>query len=409
MSGLYLHIPFCASRCIYCDFYSTTLRGRSHDYVDAMIREMEERPLLSSPKDWSLLSSTNNQPKGDWLQEDNKPLKTIYLGGGTPSQLEPEDLSRLLAGICSHYDTKQVEELTIEANPEDITEAWVIYLVEAVKKLGLPLPRISMGVQTMVDAELKILNRRHTAERVKDAMAILRRAGIYNISLDLMYGLPQQTMESWQYSIEQLLLLEPKHISAYNLQIEEGTRLQAMLQSKEISVPDEETCVAMNNLLRCLLRDTGFEQYEISNYALPNFHSRHNSSYWDGTPYLGLGPGAHSYDGQRLRSWNAPDVRRYIAGNREERHEILSDVDLYNERIMLGLRTKKGVSLLPPLSKGNEKTSSLPDMSEVVQNLINRNLLCKKDGYLVLTEDGLPLADEVMRELFIIEDEDTLQ
>ncbi len=358
MSGLYIHIPFCATRCIYCDFYSTTLRNKGDEYVKALEREMEERK--------------------DFLRDE--PLQTIYLGGGTPSQLGDACIRQILDAVAVHYDTNHVTEITMEANPDDIQDGqgWGI------------VNRVSMGVQSMVDSELQMLHRRHDAAQVRKAVETLRKAGIDNISLDLMYGLPQQTMESWEYSIDELLKLEPQHISAYNLSLEEGTRLNTLVEIGELTPCDDETCVMMAELLRKKLRDAGFEQYEISNYARPGFYSRHNSSYWVQTPYLGLGPGAHSYDGKNLRCWNLPRVMEYLKGNRQEEHEILSETDLYNERVMLGLRTAKGATL---------SDDEIETKKQAIGLLKSRGLIRIEKNTIILTEAGLALGDEVIRDL----------
>lgn len=384
MSGIYIHIPFCATRCIYCDFYSTTLHGKGEAFVAALANEMDER------KDFLCTETGDN---GRWICAD--PLRTIYLGGGTPSQLGDSCVRQILLEISRRYDLSQVEEITMEANPDDICEGQDWGMVN----------RVSMGVQSMVDEELKMLHRRHNAEQVRKAVETLRKAGINNISLDLMYGLPTQTMESWNYSIDELLKLRPQHISAYNLSVEEGTRLYNLVEKGELSPCDDETCVSMAALLREKLHAAGYVQYEISNYALPGNHSRHNSSYWVQTPYLGLGPSAHSYDGKNLRSWNLPRVMEYLKGNRIEEHEILFETDLYNERIMLGLRTAKGVCLT-----GEEYSAK----KEIIASFVERGLItCSsieqkefptsgKDAgncHIVLTEAGLALGDEVIRDL----------
>lgn len=359
MAGIYIHIPFCASRCIYCDFYSTTLRGKGPLYVEALRREMNERK--------------------NWLGD--APVRTIYLGGGTPSQLGDACIRDILSSIADCFDLSSLEEITMEANPDDIRKGQDWGMVN----------RISMGVQSMVDDELRMLNRRHDAAQVRRAVEIIRNQGIHNISLDLMYGLPSQTIESWQYSIDELLKLKPEHISAYNLSVEDGTRLDRLVKKGELSPADDELCLQMAALLRVKLRAAGYEQYEISNYCLPGFHSRHNSSYWDQTPYIGLGPGAHSYDGTRRRAWNEPLIQHYLKGERKEGFEDLSDIDLYNERVMLGLRTRKGT----PLS------SMMPQ--QMLKLLLQRGLIEQTESYIKLTESGLALADEVIRDLILIE------
>lgn len=375
MAGIYIHIPLCATRCIYCDFYSTTLREHGSELVRALRREMEER--------------------ADFLHE---PVRTVYLGGGTPSQLGSDLLAQLLAAVEEHYDLSQCEEVTLEANPEDIPTL----------KLPARVNRVSMGVQSMVDAELRLLNRRHNSQRVCEAVAALRQVGIRNLSLDLMYGLPTQTLESWAYSIDQVLSLDPEHISAYNLSVEEGTRLHRMVERGDLTVCDDDTCLRMAALLRDRLKDAGYVQYEISNYAKPGFESRHNSSYWVQTPYIGLGPGAHSYDGERRRSWNAPDLVTYLNNSREEDYELLSDTDLYNERLMLGLRTAQGIDLeeLRSLSQLLNDNTLEPTLA----SLLERGLIRFKDvdmpsgqkTYVSLSHEGLALADEVIRELMVM-------
>lgn len=398
MSGLYIHIPFCASRCIYCDFYSTTLRGRSRSYVDALLHELDERwdSFSSSRPDASTSSHLDDLTSSHPNVLTTFPLRTIYLGGGTPSQLSDTEMQRLFDGIGQRLDLTSVEEVTVEMNPDDV--------------IGYHLPaavnRVSLGVQTMVDEELRLINRRHDAQTVREAVAHLRQSGISNISLDLIYGLPSQTMESWRYSVEEILKLHPEHISAYNLQVEEETRLNTLVQRGELTVTDDETCIAMNNYLRQRLKEAGYEQYEISNYALPGYHSRHNSSYWECTPYLGLGPGAHSYDGKRRRSWNAPRVLDYMRGHRIEEHEELTDTDLYNERVMLGLRTRRGVNLAlfpaemqPTLQDLSRR--GLIEVQPAQQDATQQGLIEIQQTHVRLTAQGLPLADEVIRELFL--------
>ena len=249
-----------------------------------------------------------------------------------------------------------------------------------------------MGVQSMVDDELKLLHRRHDAQQVRTAVETLRNQGISNLSLDLMYGLPRQTRESWAYSIDELLKLRPEHISAYNLSVEEGTRLHKLVERGELTPASDELCLAMAALLRSKLHEAGYEQYEISNYCLPGYYSRHNSSYWDQTPYLGLGPGAHSYDGHRLRSWNEPRLQHYLQGERQEEHEELTDTDLYNERLMLGLRTRWGTPLSPLMDP------------HTLDALLAENLIAQHDDRICLTEAGLALGDEVVRRLMRLDE-----
>ena len=373
-SGLYIHVPICASRCIYCDFYSTTLRGVAEAYADAVIREAEAFP-------WRTAACLPGE------------IRTLYLGGGTPSQLGGRTLNRLLNRLSRIFDFSHVEEATLEVNPEDVDDRFAQELFEG----GSIINRVSMGVQSFIDEELLFLRRRHNAAKPAEAIRILREHGIQNISIDLMYGLPYQTMDSWSRSIDAAIALKTQHISAYCLSVEENTPLDKMMQKEGdgLILPDEEMCIEMAEMLRSRLRAAGYLQYEISNYALPGYHSRHNSAYWDGTPYLGLGPGAHSYDGRSVRYWNNEDLHTYLNIDYQSgdtlwiNPEHLSETDIRNERVMLGLRTRWGIPM--ELVQGYE---------EAVAGFVSRGLLVAENGRLRLTEAGLNLGDEVTRELF---------
>lgn len=383
MSGLYLHIPFCASRCIYCDFYSTTQTGLRRPYVEALSHEaMARRSFLAGKAD----------ARGLWHCDD--PLRTVYLGGGTPSWLGGDLVCELLDAIAQVFDVSLVEEVTLEANPEDVTGEFLAALPIGHPTSAHPLAvnRISMGVQSMIDDELRMLGRRHDSQRVVEAVASCRKHGLDNLSLDLMYGLPGQTLDTWDESIRRILDLRPDHLSAYCLSVEEGTQLERQVNEGRLSPANDDLCVAMARHLRQRVSKAGFEQYEISNYCRPGRHSRHNSSYWVGTPYLGLGPGAHSYDGRNLRCWNEPSLTDYLAGQRQEGCERLSDVDRYNERVMLGLRTRWGVGLSP--KEWDERRHDIDDLTQ--RGWINADASTHR---LTLTDEGLSWADEVIRQL----------
>ena len=312
MSGIYIHIPFCASRCIYCGFYSTTGLELRQKYVDVVCKEMTMREISS-------------------------PIETIYFGGGTPSQLTPEQLRQLFLYINKVY-APHVTEVTIEMNPDDVTPEYA----ETLSQLGVN--RVSMGAQTFNDERLRFLRRRHSSSQVYDAVRILREAGICNISIDLMYGFPDETLDDFRRDIDAALALDVEHISAYCLMIEEGTALHRM----GVEAADEETERAMYEMLIDCLTAAGYEHYEISNFARPGYRSRHNSSYWNDTPYIGLGAAAHSYDGH-CRSWNVADIRAYIAAI--ERGELPTECEeldadtKYNDRIATALRTRDGLNL----------------------------------------------------------------
>lgn len=317
MAGLYIHIPFCKSRCIYCGFYSSTLLASRQRYVDAVCREME-------------------------MRTSDAAIHTIYIGGGTPSQLSMPQLQQLFAYINKVYDINQDAEITIEVNPDDVTEAFA----EGLK--SLPINRVSMGVQTFDDQRLRFLNRRHTSAQIPEAIRRLRQAGIGNLSIDLMYGFPQETLDEWENDIRQALALGAEHLSAYCLTYEEDTPLYRLLTEGKIQETDEELERQMFYTLKHRLEDAGYEHYEISNYALPNRYARHNSNYWNATPYIGLGAAAHSYDGN-CRSWNVSDLQTYMnkieQGQLPSEHEETDEQTRYNDLVTTALRTRKGLDL----------------------------------------------------------------
>lgn len=373
MAGLYIHIPFCASRCIYCGFYSTTRLDLRQQYVDALIRELVE------------------VGKSKMLKDDS--ISTVYLGGGTPSQLTIPQLHQLFDAIYIYNKVESGAEVTIEMNPDDVSVPYA----DTLRQLGIN--RVSMGAQTFDDERLRWLNRRHTVAQVGQAVTILRAAGIRNISIDLMYGFPDETIDDFVRDIDEAIKLDVEHISAYCLMIEEGTELYRRYGDKRVREYDdskEETERKMYELLIDKLTAAGYEHYEISNFARPSFRSRHNSSYWTGVPYIGLGAAAHSFDGH-LRSWNVSDIRQYIAAvNRDERlneEEVLSATDFYNERVMLGLRTCEGVDL--SALSDDERNYCIQE----AQPFLSDDILLLTDNRLVLTRKGLFVSDYVMSSL----------
>ena len=374
MAGVYVHIPFCASRCSYCDFFSTLrLDEVGHDYVEALIAEARLRKA----------------------ELNGKPVKTLYMGGGTPSQLPLPLLARLIDGLKATLDLNAVQEFTLEANPDDVTPEWSA----AVRALGVN--RVSMGVQSFQDAVLRLVGRRHTARQAIDAVASLRHAGIDNISIDLIYGLPGQTLETWAESVRQAVDLRPQHISAYGLTYEPGTRLWQQRECGEVVEASEDQYLDMYRVLVGLLQVAGYEHYEISNFALPGYRSRHNSSYWNETPYLGLGAAAHSYDGTMRRS-NPADlcgyIRRITSGQPACQVEDLAWWERYDERVMLGLRTADGVDAHRLRSDFGDKAWA-HFVSEARRHIDAGNMICTDDGRYILTSDGIVLSDSVMRDL----------
>lgn len=311
---LYIHIPFCASKCAYCDFYSTPRREWMESYIGALEGEWRER------------SETLTEP-----------IDTLYIGGGTPSSLPPALLSRMLAFLPLNGELR---EATIEVNPEDINAEYVKFLLSST-----PLRRVSMGIQSFSDSELASVGRRHTAAEAKKAYEALREGGTENISCDLIYGLPGQTAESWGYSLSKLISLRPEHISAYLLSYEPGTKLYALKEAGKVEETNDETLLAMYDQLCRQTRDAGYSHYEISNFALSGHEAIHNSSYWDGSDYIGLGPGAHSLV-MGVRSYNPPNLKEYILSG--GRGVAIADeetlLNRYNDMLITRLRTRKGLS-----------------------------------------------------------------
>ena len=359
MAGIYVHIPFCKSRCIYCGFYSTVLTEWRDRYVDALCKEITSLPSRQT-------------------------AETIYIGGGTPSQLLLPQLQRLFAAL-----PKTTGEVTIECNPDDITPEFAEGLA------SLPVNRVSMGAQTFDNNRLHFLRRRHTAEQVPAAVSLLRKAGIRNISIDLMFGFPGETLSEWQSDILKAVSLGVEHISAYSLMYEEVTPLYSMKQRGEIVPVDEELSLRMYEVLIDELAKAGFEHYEISNFARAGYRSRHNSSYWNSIPYIGIGAAAHSYDGNS-RWWNISDVREYCRRieNGEspvEEREVLDEDTRFNDLVMTRLRTCEGIDI-----------SNAPFRQQLLRDAekhLRGGLLILDGNRLRLTRKGLFVSDMVMSDL----------
>lgn len=312
MSGIYIHIPYCHSKCYYCDFFSTPNARGLEKYVASLNQEFCLRQ-----------------------SEIQLPPNTIYIGGGTPSILPIE----LLQSIIDFLPTESVEEFTIEVNPEDVTEQFAEFLASSA------INRVSMGVQTFIDDELKSIGRRHSAADAITAVHRLRSAGIRNLSLDLIFGLPGQKLPDWEYNLNMLLSLTPEHLSTYSLMYEPGTKLWAMRENGKIKEVTDESSEKMYQLLCEKTATLGYEHYEISNFCKPGYHSRHNSSYWNLTPYLGLGVSAHSFDGA-IRRYNPSNIKKYIECVRDFFvTEKTSLTERINEYLLIRLRTAEGINL----------------------------------------------------------------
>lgn len=372
MSGLYIHIPFCAKRCLYCDFFSNTEMKYKESYINAVIRELELRKAYTG----------------------GEPIETIYFGGGTPSQLQAKDFDRIFNAIYRLFDVSHCGEITLEANPDDMTPEYVSSL------RTLPFNRISMGVQSFKEEDLRFLNRRHNRQQALQAVALCKENGLSNISIDLIYGLPGQTQKEWEANIDQAIQLDIPHISAYHLIYEEGTALYKLKEAGKISPVDEEVSVALFTSLIDRLTASGYLHYEISNFARPGMISRHNSSYWTGKKYIGIGPSAHSYNGEN-RQWNVSSLPEYLRGvengSPETEVETLDINTRYNDYIITGLRTMWGIQLDEIQQQfGKDK---LIYCQKQAAPYINRGLLIQKEGVITLSGEGIFISDGIMSDL----------
>lgn len=427
MAGIYLHIPFCKRRCIYCDFYSTVQEEKKDAYVQALCKELEIRR--------------------HYIEE--KPIETIYFGGGTPSQLDEKAFKQIFDCIARTFDidyspatlkpaihpseisssdtsrasdidcspviptainpaseTRQTfrmspcKEITLEANPDDLSEEYVQMLRR------LPFNRISIGIQTFHDPTLQLLQRRHTAQQAIDAVHRCQDAGFHNISIDLIYGLPNETDETWQADLQQAINLKVQHISAYHLIYEEGTPLWNLKAQHQVSEVEEEKSLAFFTQLIDTLSEAGYEQYEISNFCLPGYYSRHNSGYWREKKYIGCGPSAHSYNGIS-RQWNKPSLDEYIRqiekGIVPFEEEKLNRYTRYNDRIITSIRTTWGLSLSKLRSDFGEELYHYC-LQNACPHIEHGMLEIKKDT-LRLTQQGIFISDGIMSDLLWVDDE----
>ncbi len=363
MAGLYIHIPFCHSKCIYCDFYSMP----QNDRLDAL--------LETFPREYALRKN-----------EITEPFTTVYNGGGTPSLVEPEKLARL----CLSLPTTDAEEFTIEVNPEDVTAD----RIREWREIGIN--RVSMGIQSFDDNELRSIRRRHSADDARNAIDLLLTAGIGNISCDLIYGLPGQSVESWKKSLTRLLSYHLPHISAYCLSYEPGTALYARMTAGKVAPTDDETLEQMYSVLCQETALAGYEHYEISNFALPGIRSKHNSSYWTGTPYLGLGPGAHSFDG-KTRRFNPGNIKDYIATADITVIDDETENQLFNDCLITALRTADGLDL-------NRLSTDLAKyiLKTAKPFLDNGQMSLTAGNQLRISEPAWFRSDTILRELILV-------
>lgn len=372
MAGIYIHIPFCATKCAYCDFYSSVDRSLREACMDAILKEIEMRKSYL----------------------DGEAIDTIYIGGGTPSQLSAADLSGIFNTIYRHFDISPDPEITLEVNPDDISSAYISSLAHQ------PVNRISMGIQSFHDDELHLLARRHDSRQARKAIDLCRSLYI-NISIDLIYGIPGQTLRRWDENLAIIAASALPHISAYHLSYEEGTPLHRLMEKGTISPVDESLSLDMFNLLIDRLSAVGYQHYEISNFARPGYISRHNSSYWQGKKYIGIGPSAHSYDTQS-RQWNISSIPQYISGIRSSSPIIEKEpASGYNEYIMTGLRTIWGINL-STLSTQYGEAARLYFLSQAAPYL-QSGMLEESAGTIRLTRQAIFISDTVISQLLKVD------
>lgn len=374
MAGIYLHIPFCKKACHYCDFHFST----SPQYKEPMLKALRRELLL----------------RKNYL--GNQAIETIYFGGGTPSLLSANELQMLLGEIVDQFDVSSNAEITIEANPDDLNP-------QRVKELRQTLiNRFSIGIQSFFEEDLRWMNRAHTAIEAQSSIKRVQDAGFENITADLIYGYPLLSNPKWEHNIQELIQLHIPHISSYSMTVEPATALSAFIKKGEQKAMDEGQSAAQFLILMEQLKEAGFEHYEISNFAKPGSYSKHNSNYWEGVSYLGIGPSAHSFNGES-RQWNISNNAKYIDqiqnGKIPSEIEVLTKENRINEYIMTSLRTSKGMDL----NKIKDQFGS--DYANEIKNnlepLIEKNWILMTEQLITLTTDGKLFADHIASELFI--------
>ena len=377
MAGLYVHIPFCKQRCVYCDFYFVTSQKGKTDFVETLKEEIAYWGIFFGP---------------------NQPIHTIYFGGGTPSLLSPRQVYEVLTAIENAFDTSQVRERSFEINPDDVDSGYLSELATT------GINRLSIGIQSFFDADLQWMNRAHSEEEAKSIVQGARQAGFDNLSIDLIFGLPEQSQSTWAKNLNQAISLEVPHISAYSLTVEPRTPLHKQIKLGRQKRVDDQTLATLFQYTIDTLRDNGYSQYEVSSYCKPGYRSQHNQSYWQHTNYLGVGPSAHSF--WRLSNtlpsrWaNAANLKRYLKWDRQGPppfafEETVSHVDMANEYIMLRLRTREGLNL-----ETLEHAYGTVLKDEVVNPLISHEMAEITEGKMLrLTDQGLHVCDAITERL----------
>ena len=375
MAGLYIHIPYCKQKCHYCDFhFSVSLRTK-----DSLLESLRTELLLRK-------------------EEINEPIETIYFGGGTPSILSIDDLSRLFDVITDHYKISTNPEITLEANPDDLSKTYLNGLKKS------PINRLSIGVQSFYDADLQFMNRAHSADEALNSIKYAQDSGFSNISIDLIYGIPNLTQDKWQENISRFLSLQIPHLSSYALTVEPKTALDHFIKTQQINPLDENLAKQHFTMLVKTLVEHKYSHYELSNFAKESFLSKHNTSYWQGKSYLGIGPSAHSYH-QNTRSWNVSNNTRYIksiqAGILPSEKEILSTTDRYNEYLMTHLRTIWGIDTTT-ISQDFGKKYKAYLLERIKSHLSNHNLSIV-GTQIRIRKEAFFISDGIIADLFWVD------
>lgn len=374
MSGIYIHIPFCSQACTYCDFhFSTSLQS-----VDKMIDCLEKEIIL----------------RKNYLQEDV--IETIYFGGGTPSLIETSFINRLMNMIRKEYNVSTDAEITVEANPDDLSKE------KCEELFGAGVNRLSIGIQSFSDADLKFMNRAHNSKQALSSVKNARMAGFKNISIDLIYGIKQSEPGQWEKNLDMALNLGVEHLSCYALTIEPRTVLADMIRNKKVAPPDDEKTIGEFEKLMIRAAESGFEHYEISNFARDKKYSKHNTSYWQRKKYLGIGPSAHSFNGIS-RQWNISNNQAYIRSLNENiipfEIEELSESNKFNEYILTSLRTMWGIEILFVEKEFGQIKKE--ELLKKIQKFINDGMITSSDNNFVLTKEGKFFADRIAAEMFV--------
>ncbi len=374
MSGIYIHIPFCKKICYYCDFYFSLNLSNKAAFVEALLLEIEDRKTY-----------LNHQK-----------IKTVYFGGGTPTVLTINEIKLIFETLQKYHDLSEVTEITLEANPDDLT---VEYL-EALKQT--PINRLSIGIQSFFDDDLRTMNRRHLAYDAELCVKNAQKLGFNNITIDLIYGLPTLTLDKWKTNIHKALSLNIQHISAYHLTIEKQTAFNKFVKNGTLQLPSEEQSEQQYEILVETLKQNGFVHYEISNFALPGFEAVHNSSYWKQIPYIGFGPSAHSFDG-KSRQWNVSNNLKYISllGSKQNYFEVeyLTKKDCFNEYILTSLRTIWGVDIEYLKNTFPEKYCSI--FIAKMESYVLQGNAVKLGNSIVLTNKGMFISDAILADVFV--------